>query len=422
MRIRMNQFGHGTNGIAAGLLEGFKTSFRGTSIESMIGQRRPIMSVSGVAVVLTMSMTALLGFADTAYADTYEEHLKMGADTTEKNMTNVPFVKPKNWKTPYTSPSYWPIYYNRGPVDRSPGDKSSKVIVMGSGDPTPNPYRYGPAHAVIVNNYPYFIDCGDGWWRAVGKSVLSQPAVDLASVFALDNIKYLFLTHLHEDHTVGLPSFISNPFKFGAGADKKVYGPAGVDVMINHINAAWTIDRNEMFQGSTTQKADGSTAVGIPVWPSTDTNGRKIMEDDNVLVEAFPTAHGFLGHTYAYRFTTKPDNRVLVFGGDGHYSEGLVNASKGADVLVIESITRKNVKVAPWGGKTEDEKVKTIGAYHMFPKDLKKVQDESGVKQIVMTHVQNYSDPEHFDRLAVLKEMQAAGVKNILLAEDGDLF
>jgi ribonuclease BN (tRNA processing enzyme) len=357
-----------------------------------------------------------------AFAQTYEENLAKGAATTEQNFLNVPFVKPKNWKTPYTGPNYWSTFFNRGPLDRSPADKSSKVLVMGTGLPFPNPYRFGPALAVIVNDYPYFIDCGDGWWRAVGKSVLSQGAMDLASVFALQNLKYMFLTHLHEDHTVGLPSFISNPYKFGPGADKKIYGPVGVDDMIADVNAGWVIDRNEMFQGSSLQKADGATAIGIPVWPHTDTKGRKIFEDDNVTVEAFPTEHGFLEHTYAYRFTAKPDGRVLTFGGDGHYSEGLVNASKDADVLFIESITRKNIKFAPWGGDTEAEKVKTISAYHMFPSDMKKLQDDSGVKQIVMIHIQNFGDPEHFERLSVRDEMRDEGVKNILQAEDGDLY
>jgi len=386
------------------------------------GNARPNTPVFGVALVLNICIAGLLGVAGTAYGDTYEEQLKKGAQTTKQNMMNTPFVKPKNWKTPYTGPSYWPNFYNRGPLDRSPADKPSKVLVMGSGSPLPNPYRYGPALAVIVNNYPYFIDCGDGWWRAMGKSVLSQGAIDLASVFALENLKYMFLTHLHEDHTVGLPSFISNPFKFGPGADKKIYGPAGVDDMIANINAAWKLDRNEMFQGSIMQKADGATAIGIPVWPLTDPKGRKIFEDDNVIVEAFPTKHGFLQHTYAYRFTAKPDGRVFAFGGDGHYSEGLANAAKDADILFIESITRKSIKFAPWGGKTEAEKVKIIGAYHMFPKDMKKLQKKSGVKQIVMVHVQNYSDPEHFSRLGVRDEMRAVGVQNILQAEDGDLY
>ena len=369
-----------------------------------------------------LTITLFIILTATATAQTYEENLAKGAATTEQNFLNAPFVKPKNWKTPYTGPTYWPIFENRGPIDRSPADKPSKVLVMGSGDPTPNPYRYGPALAVIVNGYPYFIDCGEGWWRAMGKSVLSQGAVDLASVFALQNLKYMFLTHLHEDHTVGLPSFISSPYKFGPGAEKKIYGPAGVDVMIANLNAAWRIDRNEMMQGSTMQKADGATAIGVPVWPLTDPKGRKIFEDDNVSVEAFPTEHGFLQHTYAYRFTTKPDGRILAFGGDGHYSEGLANAARNADVLFIESITRKNIKFAPWGGDTEEEKVKIIGAYHMFPKDMRKLQKNSGVKQIVMIHVQNYNDPEHFDRLGVRDEMRAEGVENILLAEDGDLY
>ncbi len=371
---------------------------------------------------MTLCAAAAIGFATIASAQTYEELLELGATTTEQNHMNVPFVKPQNWKTPYTTPGNWPIFENRGPVDRSPADKTSKVLVMGSGDPTPNPYRFGPALAVIVNGYPYFIDAGEGWWRALAKSVLSQGAIDLASVFALPNLKYMFLTHLHEDHTVGLPSFISNPYKFGTGPDKKIYGPKGVDLMIGHINAAYSIDRNEMFQGSISQHADGSTAVGIPVWPLTDLDGKRIFEDDNVLVQAFPSGHGFLEHTYAYRFTTKPDGRVLVFGGDGHYSEGLAAAAKDADLLFIEGITRAHIEFATWGGKTVDEKVKTIGAYHMFPKDMVKLQEESGVKGIVMVHTQNYNDPEHFNRTGVRDEMREAGVKNVLAAQDGDLY
>ena len=364
--------------------------------------------------------------AGSGFAQTWEENLEKGAKTTEQNHLNVPFNKSfADVRSAYSQPGNWPIFENRGPIDRSPQDKPSKVLVMGSGDPNPNPYRYGPALAVIVNDYPYFIDAGEGWWRAVGYSVQAQPAIDLASIMNVLNLKYMFLTHLHEDHTVGLPSFISNPYKFAGtlgGVDKKVYGPEGVDEMIAHINSAWRIDRNEMAQGSIMAKFDGATAVGIPVWPQVDVNGRKIFEDDNVLVEAFPTGHGFLEHTNAYRFTTKPDNRVLVFGGDGRYSEGLVSAAKDADILFVEGITRKNIKFAPWGGKTEEEKVKVIGAYHMFPSDMKKLQDDSGVKNIVMVHVQNYDTPKNFDRLTVLNEMIDEGVTNILQAADGDLY
>ena len=150
--------------------------------------------------------------------------------------------------------------------------------------------------------------------------------------------------------------------------------------------------------------------------------GAQIFEDDNVKVFAYPTKHGALEHTYAYRFETKPDHRVLVFGGDGHYSKGLVEAAKNADILFVEGITRKNIAAAPWGGKTVEEKVKSIGAYHMFPADMKKIHDESKVKNIVLIHTQNYNTPEKFSRLGVLNEMIDAGVKNILQAQDGDLY
>ena len=66
--------------------------------------------------------------------------------------------------------------------------------------------------------------------------------------------------------------------------------------------------------------------------------------------------------------------------------------------------------------------MKVIGAYHMFPEDLKKVYDKSSVKNIVMVHVQNYNTPDNFDRLGALNEMIDEGIKNILLAQDGDLY
>ncbi|NLR91979.1 MBL fold metallo-hydrolase [Flammeovirga agarivorans] len=352
----------------------------------------------------------------------WEKNLELGKKTTEQNYLNVPFHEPSNPNTPFTAPENWPTKENRAPLDRSPKEFSSKVITLGTGTPTPNPFRNGAAHALVVNGYPYFVDCGEGWWRGLTKAVQAQKDIDLINTFKFKNLKYMFLTHLHEDHTVGLPSFINNPYKFHDGADKKVYGPEGVDEMISHINAAWEIDRHDVTQADSKRGADGATAVGVPLSENIDNNGRKIFEDENVIVEAFPTKHGALKHTYAYRFTCKPDGRIVVFGGDGTYSEGLVNASKDADLLVVEGITRKNIKYATWGGETEEEKVKTIGEYHMFPNLLKRVYNESKVKNIVLVHVQNYNDPDKFDRHDVLHEMIDEGIQNILMAEDGDIY
>jgi hypothetical protein len=80
----------------------------------------------------------------------------------------------------------------------------------------------------------------------------------------------------------------------------------GVDDIIGHLNAAWSIDRHEMAQASIMQKGDGSTAVRIPIWPGTGNERHKIFEDESIMLEAFHSKYGYLEHTYAYRFRPSP--------------------------------------------------------------------------------------------------------------------
>ncbi len=38
----------------------------------------------------------------------------------------------------------------------------TKVVMLGTGTPRPDPNRSGPATAIVVNNTPYLIDFGPG--------------------------------------------------------------------------------------------------------------------------------------------------------------------------------------------------------------------------------------------------------------------
>ena len=44
----------------------------------------------------------------------------------------------------------------------------TKVVLLGTGTPMPDPRRRGPSVAVVVNGQPYFVDAGEGVWRAAG--------------------------------------------------------------------------------------------------------------------------------------------------------------------------------------------------------------------------------------------------------------
>jgi ribonuclease Z len=116
----------------------------------------------------TFFVAAVFGVVTAASAQSYDDFIAIGDATTKQNNMNAPFVEPSSI-TAVTNPSTWPKFQNREPADRSPKDKVSKLITMGTGTPTGSTFRLGPPIALIVNHQPYFVDAGEGWWRAVNR-------------------------------------------------------------------------------------------------------------------------------------------------------------------------------------------------------------------------------------------------------------
>src|ERR1700730_9091433 len=81
--------------------------------------------------------------------------------------------------------------------------KTTRVVVLGTGNPAADPERWGPAVAVLVNDRSYLIDCGPGVVRRAA-------AAEKNGVAALKpkELSIVFITHLHSDHTLGYPDLI----------------------------------------------------------------------------------------------------------------------------------------------------------------------------------------------------------------------
>ena len=135
-------------------------------------------------------------------------------------------------------------------------------------------------------------------------------------------------------------------------------------------------------------------------------------------VEAVRHHHVDLPFNYAYRFTT-PD-RVVAIGGDGTGSDGLLEAARGADVLIAEVATEAELINAPWGGDSLAAKEDVIWRYHTKPRRLAEIAREAGVRVLVLYHTQNYSDP--FDDEALLREVRQHYEGTVVLGRDGDIF
>ncbi|MGH9576388.1 MAG: MBL fold metallo-hydrolase, partial [Terriglobales bacterium] len=73
-----------------------------------------------------------------------------------------------------------------------------QVVLLGTGFPRPDPERAGPATAVVVGEKVFVVDAGRG-------VVLRLAAAELP----LKSVRAVFLTHLHSDHTAGLPDLFN---------------------------------------------------------------------------------------------------------------------------------------------------------------------------------------------------------------------
>jgi len=203
---------------------------------------------------------------------------------------------------------------------------STRVVMLGTGNPRPDPERSGPATAIVVNDTPYLVDFGPGVIRRA--SAAYQQGVT-ALGYGGANIKTVFLTHLHSDHTAGYPDLIFTPWVMGRHAPLAVYGPKGIAAMTEHVLAAWQVDIEARTNGLNRHNSSGYKVDAHEIAPGI------VFRDDNVTITAFPAHHEEMADCFSFRFETS--DRVIVVSGDTAPTQALVEHSHGCDVLVHEA-------------------------------------------------------------------------------------
>jgi ribonuclease BN (tRNA processing enzyme) len=201
---------------------------------------------------------------------------------------------------------------------------TTRVVMLGTGTPRPDPSRSGPATAIVVNDTPYLIDFGPGVIRRAA-AAYQKGIIALGAGAA--NLTTAFLTHLHSDHTMGYPDLIFTPWLMGRQEPLTVYGPKGLQAMTENILKAWEVDLDARTQGGHARPLCKVNAHEI-------TPGL-IYEDRNVKVTAFPVHHGDALDAFGYRIETA--NRTVVLSGDTAPTQSLIDHCAGCDVLIHEA-------------------------------------------------------------------------------------
>jgi ribonuclease BN (tRNA processing enzyme) len=199
----------------------------------------------------------------------------------------------------------------------------TQIALLGTGTPNADPDRSGPAVAIIVNDTPYVVDCGPGVVRRA--TAAHRKGV---KGLAVEKLRRLFITHLHSDHTAGLPDFIFTPAALERDAPLEIYGPPGIRKMTDHILKAYAEDINIRLRGLEPAKPRGYEVRVNEIKPGV------VYRDENVTVKAFPVKHGSWKHAFGFRFETV--DRTVVISGDCALSESVIENCQGCDVLIHE--------------------------------------------------------------------------------------
>ena len=261
-------------------------------------------------------------------------------------------------------------------IAQAPHDSvpTTRIVLLGTGTPSPDPDRSGPATAIVVNDTPYLIDFGPGVVRRIAAA--SQKGVAGLSVL---NIRHVFLTHLHSDHTAGYPDLILTPWSVGRTHALEVYGPRGLASMTRHILRAYAEDIRIRRQDKKTlgrpNEVDGYKVNAHEIGAGV------VYQDALVKVTAFPVNHGHVSRAFGYRFDTA--DRSIVISGDAAPSQTVIDQCNGCDVLIHEaySLMTYNAVARPYQEYREK--------HHTSSRELADLATRAKPKLLILYHRAN---------------------------------
>lgn len=277
---------------------------------------------------------------------------------------------------------------------------TARVIMLGTGTPILDARHSGNSVGILVRRALYVFDAGPGVERRM------LEAVDRGVRF--DTVPAVFITHLHSDHTLGLPALLYDHganARFAEGGPLTVFGPPGIAAMMQHLRAAWSADRDIRLRNN-----DGignsldarTTEIGAP---------GVIYRDSNVVVSAFVVPHTIWPHAYGYR--VEAGGRTIVISGDERPSDATVTACNGCDVLVHEVYSAEGFKKIP-------PKRQAYHAYsHTSTYELADIATRARPKLLVLYHQLYFGGTTDDDLVREVKSRYAGAVVS---ARDLEIF
>ncbi len=222
--------------------------------------------------------------------------------------------------------------------------KTVQVRFLGTGDAFGHGGRLQPCILIQTTRHRILVDFGASAMISLYRFGVDPNSIDI-----------ILLTHLHGDHFGGLPFFILDAQLINKRSHPLIIvGPGGSR---KRITAAMEV----MFPGSSKVKQK----FEINIY---ELEAEQVWDFHEITVIPYPVIHPSGGPSFALRIEC--DGRVIVYTGDTEWTEALIPAARGADLLIAEAyFYEKQIK------------------YHLNFKTLMDHMEKLNPKRLIITHM-----------------------------------
>lgn len=285
-------------------------------------------------------------------------------------------------------------------------------------------HRHGIATAVVVGETFYLVDAGLGVGRQLEKAGLT-----------FNQMRALFVTHLHSDHTVDIPSLLLmglyerdlgmlDPIQIIGPGDRGALPPVspraevapqpvfpenptpGVTGLVNSVVQAFATDFNDRILDALRPSpldCFSATDIEIPADIGYHPNDNptpagmapfEIYRDELVTVTAILVEHPPVAPAFAFRFDTVQGS--VTISGDTTATDNLVTLAQGTDLLLHEAIDFDWVESRYGSSKSEADQA-SIDHHrksHTSPEQAIELATRAGASRLALHHLVPGSSPE----------------------------
>lgn len=260
-----------------------------------------------------------------------------------------------------------------------------RLITLGTrAGQTPAPYRAQTSYALMVGKDIYLIDVGDGALRRIAEAGLT-----------IRNIAGIFITHLHDDHTSGLPALMSVEWEFHREQIVGIYGPPQTAALVQAALAFTKFNADTRISDGTMTHPIAELYAGHDVQPG------QVFRDANISVSAVENSHyekplagkpDYKTQSYSYRVTTPAG--VIVFTGDTGPSDAVTQLARGADILLTEitdvdkiiALRKADGSWDTWTPSQRTSLVSHVKNEHLAADVVATMAKTAGVGSVVLSH------------------------------------